>query len=103
VALIEWPCDSLFSLLPPNYISLYLRELNPEEALHFSARSVEEGSGGRALEEEGVGEGEEEEEEEEEDGEFALPPMDGPRVVRAEAVGDRWDGWLSSVPLDRVS
>ena len=32
-------------------------------------------------------------------GEFALPPMDGPRVVRAEVVGDRWKDLLLSVPL----
>jgi len=32
-------------------------------------------------------------------GEFALPPMDGPRVVRAEAVGDRWKDLLLSVSL----
>jgi hypothetical protein len=53
------------------------------------------------LEERGAGiEGEDKEvgeEEEEEDEEFALPAMDGARVVRAEPVGQRWQQVMASL------
>jgi hypothetical protein len=57
------------------------------------------------LEERGAGiEGEHEEVggEEEEEEEFALPAMDGARVVRAEPVGQRWQQVMASVPLLRL-
>ena len=58
---------------------------------------MEERDAGIEGEHEEVG-GEEEEEEEE----FALPAMDGARVVRAEPVGQRWQQVMASVPLLRL-
>ena len=57
---------------------------------------MEERDAGIEGEHEEVG-GEEEEEEE-----FALPAMDGARVVRAEPVGQRWQQVMASVPLLRL-
>ena len=56
---------------------------------------MEERDAGIEGEHEEVG-GEEEEEE------FALPAMDGARVVRAEPVGQRWQQVMASVPLLRL-
>ena len=90
VSLIEWPSDSLFPLLPSSYLTIHLREPTPQSA---DACAEAEQPGPDAVADP------------EEDGEFALPAMDGPRVVRAEAVGDRWQDWIrqQAVPLPPVA
>lgn len=93
VSLIEWPCDSLYASLPPSYLTLSLRELRAEEA-EATGAGDELDARDSVVTELQV----EEKEGEDEEGEFALPPMDGPRVVEVEAVGDRWLPCLESLP-----
>jgi len=81
VSLIEWPSEGLEALLPESYLTINLME---DKAFVASQTfEVQEEEAEEVKEEDA-----DEEEEEEED--FALPPMDGPRIIELVATGERW-------------